>query len=116
MAAAVQFHDDTLRQMATWAARRYKLGKVNIVFVDGIPGAGYEHGSGLADFQRGRGYIELNMHRTYSKLIQVLAHELAHVVTLKRDRVAGHGPKFRRNLDELISAWNSYAKPEGGAV
>lgn len=117
MAATVRFYDDTVHEMARWAARRYRLGKVDIVFRDGYRGAGYEHGSGAADFQRGHAIIELNARRTYSKLVDVLAHELGHVVAIKRYHYGGHGAKFVKTANELIFAWNSHAaQREGGAV
>jgi hypothetical protein len=110
MAATVIFHDDTLHEMARWAAKRYQLGQVDIVFRDGYRGAGYEHGSGTAEFHRGHAIIELNGRRTYSKLIDVLAHELGHVVAIKRYHYGGHDPKFIKTANELIFKWNSYAK------
>jgi SprT-like family len=114
MRTAVRFHDDTLHEMARWAARRYKLGKVDILFCEYLPGAGFTHSSGRADFQRGRGFIELNEHRTVSTLVQVLAHELAHCIAIKRYGYRGHGRKFVRVANEMISGWNSFAK--GGAA
>lgn len=109
MAAAIRFHGDTLREMARWAARRYKLGKVDVFFCEHLPGKGYTHGSGQADFQRGHGFIELNEHRTYASLIQVLAHELTHCVAIKRYAYRGHGSKFVKTGNELVAAWNSHA-------
>jgi predicted SprT family Zn-dependent metalloprotease len=116
MVANVTFHDDTLREMATWAARRYKLGRVDVLFSDRVPGKGYQHRSGVSYFQRGHACIELNTHRTISTLVQVLAHELAHCVALKRYRYAGHGRKFVKIGNELVHGWNAKQQQERGAI
>lgn len=117
MAATVQFHDDTLHEMPRWAVKRYHFRTLDIFFRDGYRGFGHEHGSGSARFWRGHALIELNERRTHAQLLQVLVHELAHCVAIKRYHYGGHGPKFSKVANELVSAWNSHAKQlEGGAA
>ncbi|GEM_PF-5393074 len=109
----VRFLDDTLHVMARWAAHRYRL-NVQVMFCDGIEGKNRDGESGCAYFvRRGQAVIELNTHRTHSALVQVLAHELTHVIAMRRFGYEGHGPIFRRNLSRLVADWNAYAR--GGA-
>jgi hypothetical protein len=115
MAATVRWHDDTLHEMARWAARRYRLGKLDIVFRDGYRGFGFEGGSGTAEFHRGHAFIELNSRRTISKLVDILAHELAHCVALKRYRYGGHDKRFIKIGNELVHGWNALQQQERGA-
>lgn len=110
MAARVQFYDDTIHEMARWAAKRYRFPKLHVLFRDGFRGSGYEHGSGTADFQHGQGFIELNERRTHAKLCEVLVHELAHCVALKRYHYGGHGRTFVKVANELVVGWNSHAE------
>jgi hypothetical protein len=116
MATTVRFYCDPLREMARWAARHYKLGEVSILFSDNIPGKrkGYVHRSGATYYWRGGITVELNVHRRISYLVQVLAHELTHVVVMKRHGPSGHGPKFVKTANELISRWNSFAATRRG--
>jgi len=109
MRTRIQFHDDTLHAMARWAAKRYRLGTVHITFRDGYRVAEYEGGSGTAQFCGRHAIVELNARRTYRKLVDVLAHELTHCVAITRYDYYGHGRKFVKTGNELVSAWNSHA-------
>jgi len=110
MSQRVRVHEDTIHAMANWAARKYGLRHVSVFYRGRINGKNWQTRSGCTvSLGGGRFLIELNEHRSYSTLIQVMAHELAHCVTLKRDRMGGHGPKFVSNHMALVTAWNAYA-------
>jgi hypothetical protein len=104
----VTWHDDTLREMATWAARRYGLGVVHICWASKIEKPNHEpcFGRMLCLDRKPPFYIELLESRTHVFLIQVLAHELTHCIALKRYHYSGHKKKFVEIGNELISAWN----------
>lgn len=116
MAARVRFYDDTLRGMALWAARKYKLRRLSIYYRSDMDAENWWGRCGLTvRHSNGAFLIELNQRRHYSTLVQTLAHELTHVITVKHDKTWGHGPKFRRNLERFIGEWNSHvAQREGG--
>lgn len=119
MAATVQFHDDTIREMARWTAKKYGLGPVDVFFRSRIEDSkGWAAYDGLTHGRpgtRGPFYIELSQKRFYGQIADTLIHELAHCIATKNLRYCGHGPKFKRIKNELIAAWNSHAR-ERGAV
>jgi uncharacterized protein YjaZ len=107
MAANVIFHDDTIHEMARWAARRYRLRSVHIVFRDGIKRANGRASSGCVIVaESGFICIELNSRRSLNSLFDVLAHEYAHVIAISRHGTYGHGPTFKKILGKFIAAWN----------
>lgn len=113
MTSRAYFHDDTLRVMANWAAKRYRLGSVHIFWRSYIPdpnrglrcctsGATYYAKDGTSPF-----FIELLQTRSCTFLTEVLAHELAHCIAAKRHQSDGHGPKFEAIHRKLLSDWNA---------
>lgn len=119
MAATVIFRNDTIREMATWAAKRYRLGRIEIIYCRSIEKSKCGRtriGLTTPLGNKGPFRIELLEDRTLSFVVQVLAHELAHCITFKRHRYPGHGSKFHGVANELLDAWNSHAKilQEGG--
>lgn len=105
----VTWHDDTLREMATWAAKRYRIGHIQIVWrskIEKPKGGGISSGCTICMDDKPPFFIELLEGRTHFDLIQVLAHELGHCIAIHRYRNHRHDKQFVRIANELIAAWN----------
>jgi len=105
--AQVRFRDDSLREFARWAAKSYGIERLDVIWRERILDDDGKVSKGCANvFESGTQYIELSMANTYRKSIEVLAHEIAHLVVLRRCGYAGHGLKFATFLRGMIASWN----------